>query len=72
MPPRLSDLHKEVLALPLIVAFKVPLILCNAMGQTMGEYTLKKSGDPHLYPGTFEQDPSRLTELWKATVTQQQ
>ncbi len=72
MPPRLSDLDKKVPALPLIVSFKVPLILRNAMGQTMGEYMLKKSEDPHLYPGTFEWDPSGLTELWKVTVTQQQ
>ncbi len=54
----------------LMVGFKVPLILHNAVGQTMGEYTLKKSGDPHLYPGTFELDPSGLTELQCVTVTQ--
>ncbi len=49
-----SNVNKKILALPLIVSFKVPLILCNAAGQTMGEYTLKKSGDPQLYLGTFE------------------
>ncbi len=30
MPPRLSDLDKKIPALPLIVPFKVPLILRNA------------------------------------------
>ncbi len=54
MPPRLSDVNKKIRALPLMVSFKVPLILRNAVGQTMGEYTLKKSGDPQLYPGTFK------------------
>ncbi len=56
--------------LNLVVGFKVPLILWNAARQTQGQYTLKKSGDPHLYPGTFEQDPSGPTELWCITVSQ--
>ncbi len=54
MPPRLSNVDNRVPVLPLIVSFKVPLILHNAAGHTMGEYTLKKSGDLQLYPGTFE------------------
>ncbi len=38
MLPRLSDLYlEEVPALDLMVGIKVPLILCNAIGQTMGE-----------------------------------
>ncbi len=71
MPTRLADLMlNEVKALNLVVGFKVPLILRNAAGQTQGQYTLKKSGDPHLYPGTFEQDPSGPTELQCVTVMQ--
>ncbi len=73
MPPRLSNLNlNEVPVLNLMVGFKVPLILCNATGQTMGQYRLKKSGDLHLYPGTFEQDPSGPTELQKVTMTQEE
>ncbi len=70
MPPRLSDTDKKVPALPLIVAFKVPLILHNAAGQEMGDYMLKKSGDPQLYPGTFEWMPGYI-ELQRLTMTQQ-
>ncbi len=71
MPPRLSDLNpNKVLALNLVVGFKVPLILRNAAGQTQGQYTLKKSRDLHLYPGTFEQDPSGPTKLQCVTMMQ--
>ncbi len=71
MPPRLANItSNEVQALNLVVGFKVPLILQNAAGQTQGQYMLKKSGDPHLYPGTFEQGPSGPTELRCIMVSQ--
>ncbi len=69
MPPRLSNMDKRILPLPLIVPFKVPLILCDAAGE-MGDYTLKKSGDPQLYLGTFERLPGYI-EVRKLTMTQQ-
>ncbi len=71
MLPRLSDTDKKVPVLPLIVVFQVPLILRNAVGQTMGDYMLKKSGDPQLYPGTFQRNPTGYTELQRLTMTQQ-
>ncbi len=54
MMPRLSDTNKKVLLLPLVLPFQVPLNLCDAAGKAMGDYTLKQSGDPQLYLGTFE------------------
>ncbi len=70
MLPRLADFSDDIRALNLVVGFKVPLIPWNVAGQTQGQYTLKKSGDPHLYPGTFEWDPSGPTELQCITVSQ--
>ncbi len=56
MPPRLTGTLGDTPLMKLFLAFKVPLILWNATGQTQGQYTMKESRNLHLYLGTFQRD----------------
>ncbi len=54
----------------LFLAFKVLLVLQNAAGQTQGQYMVKESGNPHLYPGTFAKEPDYPEEMQLIQVKQ--
>ncbi len=57
-------------AQPLVVPFEVPLRLHDAAGKPMGEYVMQESGDPQLYPGTFEKAPACQT-MTQLVITRQ-
>ncbi len=53
MLQRLTEFLADAPLAKLFMAFKVLLVL---RGQPQGQYTVKESGDPHLYPGAFQKE----------------
>ncbi len=72
MPLRLTEFLADAPPAKLFLAFKVLLVLRDTAGQMQGQYTVKESGDPHLYPGTFQKEPGYPEERQLIQVTQEE
>ncbi len=72
MLQRLTEFLADAPLAKLFMAFKVLLVLRDAAGQPQGQYTVKESGDPHLYPGTFQKEKGYPEERQYIQVSQEE